>query len=91
MLRLDSASPSGVAHRRDRHDLAREVEVADHPPHEQHLLGVLLPEERHVRRGDVQQLSDDREHTVEVTRARRALEYIAERSGRHAHQRRPAG
>ena len=86
-MRLDIASPSGsrtvgTATTRDR-----EVEVAAHPPDEQQLLGVLLPEVRRAAPGQVHELADDREHAVEVPRPGLALEHVAERAGGDAHAR----
>ncbi len=41
----------------------------DHPPQHGDLLGVLLPEQRDVRRHDVEQLGHDRAHAGEVAGA----------------------
>src|SRR3954447_5521763 len=60
--------------------LDREVEVAHHPADQRELLGILLPEERDVGPGQVQQLADDRQDAVEVAWAVFALEPVAQRS-----------
>ncbi len=88
--RREVAVPAGhrqpvvLADGRDRDDLDAQVEVAHHAPHEQQLLGVLLAEERQVRARQAQQLGDDGQDAVEVARAARALEHLAERARGHA-------
>jgi hypothetical protein len=72
-----------LAHRRDGDDVDPEVEVGDHPPDEQQLLGVLLPEQRNLSAGQVQQLADHGEDAVEVAWSRLPLEHVAERAGIH--------
>ncbi len=55
-LRLDSARPSVVPHGGHHRDLDGHVEVPAHRADGDHLLRVLLAEERHVGPGEVQQL-----------------------------------
>ena len=90
-MRLDSASPSGLADGRHRDDVDRQVEVADHAPDAGELLRVLLAEKRDVGAGEVQQLAHDGQHAVEVARPARALEHVAQRTGADPDERRPVG
>ena len=73
--------PVGLPHGRDGDDLHGDVEVEDHPADRRELLGVLLPEQREVRSGQVQQLEHDGADPIEVARATGALEDLAEGPG----------
>ena len=66
----------------DCRDLDVEVQVADHPPHEEHPLAIPLAVDGDVRPHEVEQLRLDREQAVEVERARPALVPQAEVTGR---------
>ncbi len=83
LLGGEEAVPAGeretvrVADGGHRDDVDAEVEVAHHAADQCQLLGVLLPEERRVRPGEVEELGDDGEHAVEVPGARGALQPLA--------------
>ena len=87
MLRLLRAQAVRLAHGGHGDHLDREVEVLDHPPDEQQLLGVLLAVVGAVGAGEVQQLADDGQHAVEVPGPGLALEHVAERAGADPHAR----
>ena len=52
----------------------------DHPPDEEQLLGVLLPEVGAARPGHVEEPMHDLQHAAEMTGPRRALERLADRA-----------
>ena len=58
-----------VADNRDAANLHVDVQVADQPAHDGELLRILLPEECHVGRDDVEELRADGRHAPEVSRA----------------------
>ena len=67
-----------VANRLDDRKVDLEMEVADHPSQHLDLLRVLLPEERHVRAGDREELEADHRDPAEVAWPVLALEHRAE-------------
>ncbi|GAA3118072.1 hypothetical protein GCM10020001_042500 [Nonomuraea salmonea] len=80
-MRLDRARPSGSRTVGGAEDLDGQVEVGDHAADERELLGVLLPEDREVGLHQVEQLEHDRQHAVEVPRARGPLDDAAHLAG----------
>ncbi len=70
----------GLPGRLHAQDLHGEVQIAHHAADQRQLLGVLLPEQRDVGAGEVQQLGDDGEHAVEVTGPGRAFQALAHRA-----------
>ena len=77
--------PVGLAQRRPHAQLDRHAQVRDHALHQHELLIVLLPEEQHVGRHDVQQPADDRRDAVEVPRPAGAAQLAAQRRQLHSH------
>ena len=77
--------PVGLAQRRPHAQLHGHAQVRDHALHQHELLIVLLPEEQHVGRHDVQQPANDRRDAVEVPRPAGAAQLAAQRRQLHAH------
>ena len=71
--------PVGLAVRRRHAQLHGQTQIRDHALHQHELLIVLLAQEQHVGRHDVQQPADDRRDAVEVPRPARAAELAAQR------------
>lgn len=77
--------PVRLAHGGHADDVHAEVQVAHHAADQGELLGVLLPVERHVGPGEVEQLGDDGEHAVEVPGPDGTLETAAHGAGAQPH------
>ena len=70
--------PVRLAHGRDTDDLDADIEVAHHPPDQRELLRVFLAEDGDVGADEMQQLRNDGQDAVEMTRPMRAFVLVAD-------------
>ena len=80
-MRLEIGEPVGVPNRWTDNDFDAGVEVAGELANHRALLRVLLPEVGSVGQTGDQQLGDNQRDPVEMARAARPLEPVAERPG----------